>query len=67
MIARVDYWPESHCLHEYLDNHAQVMQAIESRLPAGVALIGSDYNGSQVEVRVEHGRAAAQKIVAHLT
>jgi protoporphyrinogen oxidase len=63
VIARVDYWPESHCLHEYLDDHAQIMQTIEAKLPAGVALVGSDYQGSHIENRVEYGRAAARKIV----
>jgi protoporphyrinogen oxidase len=61
-IAQAHYWPESHCLNSYHDDHTQVVAAIEHSLPEGIALIGSDYHGLRVEDRMEQGQAAANKI-----
>lgn len=66
VIARVDYWPESHCLNPHHSGHDEVMKAIEALLPPGVALIGSDYRGWRVEERVEQGIQAAREIAAGL-
>ena len=61
---RVDHWPESHLL--WTHEHSATMDAIESLLPPGVALIGSDYRAAQVEARLYHAEAAARAIGAHL-
>ncbi len=66
VLSRVDWWPESHCLHEHHDEHAQIMQTIETQLPAGVVLAGSDYYGIQLEDRIDRGRNAAQQIAAFI-
>jgi protoporphyrinogen oxidase len=65
-VARVDYWPESHCLNPHHPGHDEVMEWIDRRLPEGVALIGSDYRGWRVDDRIAQGRNAAQEIAAWL-
>ncbi len=65
-VTHAAYWPESHCLNPHHHAHAEAMQAIDTLMPAGVALIGSDYHGEHIEDRVEQGRAAAQKIISWL-
>lgn len=66
VVARVDHWPESHCLNAHDSHHDDTMTAIETLLPEGVALVGSDYRGFRVEDRIEQGRAAAVKIAGWL-
>jgi protoporphyrinogen oxidase len=66
VVARVDFWPESHCLSAHDPEHGARMRAIDALLPDGVALIGSDYRGWQVEDRVEQGQQAARRIAAWL-
>lgn len=41
---RTDYWPEADPISCYDDDHAEWVQAVRAQLPAGVALIGSDYS-----------------------
>lgn len=64
VIAQVDYWPESHCLNPHHHTHEAAMQAVDALMPAGVALIGSDYHGEHIEDRFEQGLAAARSIAA---
>ena len=66
VVARVDHWPQSHCLTAHEPNHVETLNAIDALLPDGVALVGSDYRGYLLEDRVEQGIAAAQKIAAWL-
>jgi protoporphyrinogen oxidase len=66
VVARVNHWPESHCLTVHDPTHDDTMTAIDALLPEGVALAGSDYRGFLIEDRVEQGIAAAQKIVTWL-
>jgi len=60
------YWPESDPLTRYLPEHSAVMQLIEERLPAGVALVGSDYRAHRLDQQVTDGQAAARQIAAYL-
>lgn len=55
VVHRVDYWPESHHLAPRKAARAQVMQEIRADLPAGVQLIGSDYDSRNLEDRVTEG------------
>ena len=66
VIARVNYWRESHCLNVHDPDHVQTIAGIEQHLPPGVVLIGSDYRGLRFEDRVEQGRAAAVHIARRL-
>ena len=64
VVSRVDYWPESHSLSPYTDEHDTLMTEIEALLPGGVALAGNDYRARLFEDRVLHGQAAARQIAA---
>lgn len=66
IVARVDYWPESHCLTAHDPDHNDIMNAIDALLPEGIALIGSDYRGIRLEDRVEQGVNAAGRIAEWL-
>ena len=66
-VARVDHWPESHCLEVYAPEHAERMAALRAQLPPGLALIGSDYGAPQLEDRWRQGRRAAHHIAAWLS
>lgn len=61
------YWPEGDPLTRYLPEHGAVMDMIESRLPAGVALAGSDYRAKRLDQQIGDGRAAAQQIARYIT
>ncbi|MBZ0301826.1 MAG: FAD-dependent oxidoreductase [Anaerolineae bacterium] len=67
IVADTNYWPEAHCLNPHHHEHQAVMAAIDALLPAGVALIGSDYHGDRVEARMAQGRTAAEKVRTWLT
>lgn len=62
VVEWVAYWSEADPLTRHLPEHAAIMEAIEARLPAGVALAGSDYRAKRLDQQVEQGRAAARKI-----
>ena len=65
LASRVDYWAESDLIRDA--QYAAHMQAIPSLLPAGTALIGSDYLPTDnLMARLEQGRAAARSIAAFL-
>ncbi len=66
-VARVDHWPESHCLEVHAPEHAERMAALRAQLPPGLALIGSDYGAPQLEDRWRQGRRAARHIAAWLS
>ncbi len=57
---------ETDPLTRYLPEHSAVMQLIEERLPAGVALAGSDYRAHRLDQQVSDGQAAARQIAAYL-
>jgi protoporphyrinogen oxidase len=61
-VTQVAYWPESHCLDPHYPGHEAVMAQIDSHLPPGIALIGSDYRALHLEDRVDQGLAAAASI-----
>lgn len=61
------YWPEGDPLTRYLPEHGAVMDMIESRLSAGVALAGSDYRAKRLDQQIGDGRAAAQQIARYIT
>ncbi len=65
-VARVDHWPESHCLEVHAPDHAERMAALRAQLPPGLALIGSDYGAPRLEDRWRQGRRAARDIAAWL-
>jgi len=44
LVQRVQYWSEADPLSCYDDDHADNMKAIQSALPDGVYLVGSDYS-----------------------
>ncbi|MCB9453191.1 MAG: FAD-dependent oxidoreductase [Anaerolineaceae bacterium] len=64
ITSAVTYWPEADPLAPFSPGHEANMAAIESQLPEGVALIGSDYSHPNLATRVEQGRAAARRIAA---
>jgi len=70
-IARVDYWPTEHLVGRDSAEHTEDMRAIESLMPEGVALVGSDYLTGETFVpmlaeRVATGLSAAQKVAKWL-
>ena len=66
VVTRVDYWPESHCLNPHHHDHEAVIDSIHALLPAGVAIISSDYASLRVEDRIRQAQTAAQEIAAWL-
>lgn len=64
MISHVNFWPESHSLTVYTDEHDTLMTEIEALLPDGVALAGNDYRSRLFEDRVLHGQEAARQVAA---
>jgi protoporphyrinogen oxidase len=60
------YWAEADPLTRYLPEHAALMDALEARLPVGIALAGSDYRAKRLDQQVEQGRAAARRIAAYV-
>ncbi len=65
-VARVARWPGPDCLEVHEPQHAQRMAALRRQLPAGIALIGSDYGGPTLEDRLRQARDAAREIAAWL-
>lgn len=65
-VARVDYWPGSHCLEAQEAQHPQRMAALRAELPPGVALVGSDYGTMLLEDRLRQARVAADDVAAWL-
>jgi protoporphyrinogen oxidase len=66
VIAWTHYWAEADPLTLYLPEHAALMARIDAALPAGIALIGSDYRARRFDARVSEARAAARRIVDYL-
>ncbi len=60
----VTHWPEADPLAHLSAGYEANMRTIETLLPPGVALIGSDYRQTDLVGRVEQGRAAARRIAA---
>jgi protoporphyrinogen oxidase len=58
------YWPELDSLMLRLPEHLANMDAIDTLLPLGVALVGSDYRARCLDQRVAQGRAAAVKVAS---
>ncbi|MBE0702497.1 MAG: FAD-dependent oxidoreductase [Afipia sp.] len=63
ILARAHYWSEADPLTCYLPEHSANMDTVDTALPTGIALVGSDYRARRLPDRVEQGRAAARKIV----
>ena len=59
LVQRVDHWPEADPLTSPDD-----IAPLQSFLPDGVALIGSDYGSPTIPERIAAGRAAARRIAA---
>jgi protoporphyrinogen oxidase len=65
-LVNVSTWAEADPIPPHSRNFRENMTALESLLPEGVALAGSDYNGLGLAERIEGGRNAARKIAAYL-
>jgi protoporphyrinogen oxidase len=59
-------WAEDFALTRNLPEHRQVMDLIDDALPAGLALVGSDYRARRLNEQVEQGRAAARQVAMQL-
>lgn len=74
IVARAHHWPEADLISRYDAAHAQTISAVKALLPAGIALIGSDYCLSAPTVkgiarlneRISMGRQAALAAEASL-
>lgn len=65
-LTHVSTWAEADPLPPHSRNFKENMTALESLLPDGVALAGSDYHGLGLPERVASGRAAARKVANFL-
>jgi protoporphyrinogen oxidase len=63
----VTEWAEDFALTRNLPEHRQVMDSIEDALPAGIALVGSDFRARRLNEQVEQGRLAARRVATQLT
>lgn len=67
VVMRAHFWPEADPLTRYAIEHEAIMDAITARLPARVALIGSDYGIGRQARRIEgafaQARSAMEKVV----
>ncbi len=66
VIEWAHYWAEADPLTLYLPEHAALMARIDAALPAGVALIGSDYRARRFDARIQQARDAARRIAHYL-
>lgn len=66
VVQRVDYWHTAHPLTARQPDHSATMDVVEGLLPAGVALVGSDYRAFRLDERITQGRTAAQRVAAAL-
>jgi protoporphyrinogen oxidase len=66
LVARVSYWPEADPLPPHTPGFTEKMTALQTLLPPGVALVGSDYNGISLASRMAAGREAARSIARWL-
>ncbi len=66
IIARVDVWPEADPLPPHSRDFQAKMSELQTFLPPGVALIGSDYQGLSLAARFAAGQTAARQISAFL-
>ncbi|MCS7071129.1 MAG: FAD-dependent oxidoreductase [Anaerolinea sp.] len=67
VVARAYFWPEADPLTRYTIEHEAVMAAINARLPARVALIGSDYGVDRSARRIEGAFLQAEAAVEKVT
>lgn len=65
-LVHVSAWAEADPIPPHSRNFRDNMVALESLLPEGVALAGSDFNGLGLAERVAGGRNAARKVAAWL-
>ncbi len=66
IISRLDYWEDADPLPPHLPNFKQKMDALKQMLPAGIGLVGSDYDGLGFAGRILAGQNVAQQIGAYL-
>ncbi|MBI1281405.1 MAG: NAD(P)-binding protein [Anaerolineaceae bacterium] len=66
VISRVDYWADADPLPPHLPNFKAKMDTLKQLLPAGIRLVGSDYDGLGFAERIVAGQNAAQQIGAYL-
>lgn len=66
LVHQVSKWAEADPLPPHTVHFRDNMQTLESFLPDGVALAGSDYAGLGLGERIASGRAAARKIAGWL-
>lgn len=62
VISRVDYWEDADPLPPHLPNFTSKIHALRQKLPAGVGLAGSDYDGLGLAQRIAAGRKAAREV-----
>jgi len=67
LVMRAHFWPEADPLTRYAIEHEAVMALIHQRLPARVALIGSDYGVGRQARRIEGAFAQAKAAVDKVT
>jgi protoporphyrinogen oxidase len=65
-LVNFSTWAEADPIPPHSRNFRENMNALESLLPEGVTLAGSDFNGLGLAERITGGRKAAQKIAAYL-
>jgi protoporphyrinogen oxidase len=65
-LVNVSTWAEADPIPPHSRNFRDNMTTLESLLPEGVAIAGSDFNGLGLADRIAGGRKAAQKIAAYL-
>lgn len=66
VIARADAWPEADPLPPHTRDFHTKMTELQTFLPPGVALIGSDYQGLSLAARFAAGQAAARQMASFL-
>jgi protoporphyrinogen oxidase len=63
VVQWATHWGEDYALTRALPEHTAMMDTIETQLPRGMALVGSDYRARRLNDQIEQGRAAAQQIM----
>jgi protoporphyrinogen oxidase len=62
VMGHVSHWAEADPLPPHMSDFREKVSHIRNMVPAGMALVGSDYNGLSLSARFNAGRAAARNI-----
>jgi protoporphyrinogen oxidase len=65
-LVNISTWAEADPIPPHGRNFRENMVTLESLLPEGIAIAGSDFNGLGLADRIAGGRKAARKIAAYL-